>query len=388
MIYDFILFENYFLAKNHYKDVCIIAKMMKACGYSVAIADILEEGTECIVEDIPHITFRYKCTSQYYGKDKPAFLRVPLNLWNQYKYERYLVRVMRELKGHFRNLYAGSYWTGMSLSWIKEIPMECNCFFWGLRSSRLGMASHQGIHTANAIQLNSYFKEHSNLKFFVSDNLIKNEFLQLGFDERRLVIRPERYICKLTEAKAKPYNKPFIILSIGSLRREKQLEIAIDAFNKIENDNLKYIIAGKNADERYEAELAELYKKNIRIERRNYRLSEEEYSELIDICDCLLLSDMQQQSIITNGTMNEVLLRGKPIIAPNYNPYTYYIEKYNIGKLFDPLDNNSIVNSVLHVMNVGIQYYTNNIKEYQKTFLFKTIVENFSKELTDKTSKE
>lgn len=382
MVYDFILFENYFLARNHYKDICIIAEYLKACGYSVAIADVLDESKYCIIKDVHHISFSKKRKLHFLPKNVPFFIRVPWNRFEIFKYNRYLIYVMKELENQYKNLYAGSYWTGMNLSWIKKIPADCICFFWGLRSSRIGQPNRQGFSSTNANNLKDYFFQNKNLKFFVSDEIIRSEFKSIGFEDDRLVIRPERYIRNITPFSHISNKKQCVFLTIGSLRREKQIEIAIRALSLVYNKCIKYIIAGKNNDRKYEAELKNLYLKDSRIERKDYRLSEKEFNTLIDSCDYLILCDKKQLSTVTNGTMNEALLKGKPIIAPNYNPYKYYVEKYGIGLLYDTNDIKSLSDKLVDGLQEGAQSFYVGIARYQQSLLFETIVKDFKRDLS------
>ena len=38
--YDFVLFENAYDIENHYKDLSLLAKILKKAGYTVAIANV------------------------------------------------------------------------------------------------------------------------------------------------------------------------------------------------------------------------------------------------------------------------------------------------------------------------------------------------------------
>lgn len=76
MIYDFVLFENFNQAINHYKDICIIARLLQSSGYSVAIADVFAEAEYCKVEGVPHISVGNKIVSRFdVASCKIGFLR-------------------------------------------------------------------------------------------------------------------------------------------------------------------------------------------------------------------------------------------------------------------------------------------------------------------------
>lgn len=292
------------------------------------------------------------------------------------------------MKGKYHNLYAGSYHTDMSICWLKAIPSSASVFFGGLRSSRL--IEHQiyphGKTAKSSFRLRKYFDNHFNLRFFVSDEIIKREFLDLGISENRIVIRPERIIEKIeskeiTQLTADTIDKDrFSLLTIGSLRESKQVELVLDALRIVSDQSIQYTIAGRASDA-YESVIESHLKGLCGIRRINYRIPEDEYYSLIEQCDFLILCDKQQDSCVTNGTMNEALLLGKPIIAPNYNPYKYYIEEFNIGVQFDSSENSSLVNAIILAKNNGKAFYSDNIKKYQSTLLYDKVVEDFSNDI-------
>lgn len=375
-MFDFVLFENFYLAHNHYKDICLIARLLMANGYSVAIADVFEEGENCLVEDVPHIQFRKKFPKLLVSKIK--ITDYLYDFINKRHIDNYLIYVMRQLKGQYKHLYAGSYFTYMTTGWLKEIPSSSSAFFWGLRSARLIEKKK------SAVRLRQFFDSHLNLKFFVSDELIFQEFIDVGISASRLVIRPERFITEIQTITTQKTNKELRLLSIGSIRKQKRVELCIDAIRRTGlNNRITYTIAGGNKDEQYESLITKHRNGMSNVIRMNYRIPEEEYNKLIKDCDFLVLCDDRQKSSVTNGTMNEALLKGVPIIAPNYNPYKYYVERYRIGLLFNPSDSSSLDQILTQAFQHGRSYFSNNIVSYQKTLLFESVSKTFGQELKD-----
>jgi len=385
MIYDFIIFENSYTAINHYKDLSIIARLLKQSGYTVAIADVFGEADNCMVEDVPHIKIKTsKPLLKPRSKKESLVLRPIRTLILQYKIERYLTKVINELAGQYQNLYAGSYHLHMPYKWLLQVPSDSSVFFWGLRSHRLTQYKRNplGRKSLKSYLLYKYVKQNDKVKFFVSDEIIRDEFVGLGIDQSRLVIRPERMLDVVTKSTKTSDSGKLRLLTIGSLRKDKRIELALQAIKELNDGTIEYIIAGKS-EEGYEDEIkrimADLLPSNVR--RLNYRIPEEEYISLIDECDYLLLCDKKQDSSVTNGTMNEALLKGKAIIAPNYNPYKYYIEKYKIGIMFDPSDLHSLEKAILKAQQLGPSHFEDNILKYQETLLFDKVVNEFSNEL-------
>ena len=377
-MYDFVLFENYYRAYNHYKDVCIIAEMLRYNGYSVAIADVFGEGENCQIEGVPHISFKRKCpvdVSKMY-RCNVKYIRSIVNSVEEFCIDLYLRYVMRELAGKYRHLYAGSYFIKMTLGWLKLIPPASSVFFWGLRSSRLSETKE------NAIQIRRYFDRNKNLKFFVSNNIIYEEFLSQGISPDRLVIRPERYIRELTINERLNPDKYFNLLTIGTIRREKRIELCLQALSLLKSKCVRYTIAGRAVKNEYETIIESQMSGMDNVIRINKRLSEEEYNSCIKDTDFLVLCDMQQDSTVTNGTLAEALLQGKPVIAPDYEPYKSIIEAYGVGLLFDGDSAESLSKVIEEAAVKGASFFRDNIIRYQTSLLFETVSRQFGKDIS------
>lgn len=386
MLYDFILFENWHQATNHHKDVGLIASMLKDCGYSVAVADLYQNINRIYIEGVPCITIQHKASFLNYPKSglmsKWPFIKI-VGAINRNREARHLKCVMKEIEGKYKHLYCGSHYVKMPIGWLRMIPDNSSAFFWGLRSARLVQYKSKILDFASVSSyfLRRYFDRHPNLKFFVSDQFIFDEFVALGITKDRLVIRPERFIDDYP-TKNHVSDNPFTLLSIGSLRPEKRIERILSALRQLDDKDVHYVIAGASRQEYesvIETELTKYNSKNVK--RLNYRLSEEEFNELINQADFLVLCDRPQASNVTNGTMNEALLAGVPIIAPNYNPYKYFIEQYKVGLAFDPDAPNSLARAIRDAKAKKHDAFADAIHKYQSQFLKKTVVRNFGKSL-------
>lgn len=384
--YDFVVFENWHLATNHLKDVGLIASLLRDCGYTVAVVDVYHNINKEFVGDIPCIEVSHKGKLCKYPEKGPLskepYSKV-IGIINRWIENRHLKSVLKELKGKYRHLYCGSYYVKMPIGWLRRIPSSSSAFFWGLRSSRLVMYQKKMFDSwgITSFLLRRYFDRHPNLKFFVSDQLIYDEFVALGITKDRLVIRPERYIDDYP-AKNHVSDKTFTLLSIGSLRPEKRIERILAALRKLDDKDVHYVIAGASRsgyESVIEKELVKDSSNNVK--RLNYRLSEEEYNELINQADFLVLCDRPQASNVTNGTMNEALLAGVPIIAPNYYPYKYVIEHFKVGVAFDPDDPDSLARAIHDAKANKRVAFADAIHKYQSQFLKKTVVRDFGKSL-------
>lgn len=362
-MYDFILFEHTGL-KNHCKDLCIIGDLLRQNNYTVAIANVTIEYECCKDCNIPLINIKtnrdkYKSIDGFYSQ------------------------VVKELSKYAKNIYVGTLMTNHTMFWLINAPRNINIYMWGLRSYYLREFRMWPLHKSviQSLWIWIYAKYNCRLKLFVSDDIIKKEFLSLGWTDDRLVIRPERMIKKLPQDVAGCTNpKKFLI--IGSLRPGKRIDLWIEAFAKRGGSDLMLFIAGKAYSiNGYDISLSKSCEKHPSIIRIDKRLDDDEYFDLIKECDYLILCDEKQSSSITNGTMNEALLSGRPIIAPNYNPYRSIVDAYNVGLLYDINNQQSLIDTLEIAKNNPIANYNENLLKYQKTLLYDKVVSEFGKEL-------
>lgn len=368
-MYDFIIFEHSGL-KNHFIDLQTIGLMLRDAGYSVAIANVTQEKGLCNKSNIPKIELSIN-RSSYQKKDD------------------YLKAVFNELSQMTENFYAGSILSDTNLSWIKYVPKDKKVFLWALRSfffteyqrPRISRSYHLSFF--NSLYNSWVTKRYKNIRFFVSDTTIRDEFVRLGYEPWRFVIRPERMCTQLTLS-TKERKRRLQLLSIGALRPEKRIDLCMKALDKLSPNDIHLTIAGKAYTlHGYEKMLDSMSEGRQYVTRISHRLSNEEYNELINNCDYLILCDEKQPSCVTNGTMAEALLAGKPIIAPNYNPYKYIVEKYGVGLLYEMHNQQSLIDTLKRACTIDLKEYSQGIEQYQRDFLYEKVVKDFSKELKE-----
>jgi len=386
--YDFVLFENHFWSYHHYIDLMNIAKMLDYNGFSVAIANYADENVYCKNDKFPIIEIpnRYKRPNRNFcihPKNKiNSFL---LRFFFEFQQFRYSIYFLKQIKGLSKNFYAGSFSLELSLAFVIFSKFECNFFFWGLRSYNLTNFGHHLVENPvigmKAILFNLFFKKKKNLNFFVSNEFIKEEFIKLGINSNKIIIRAERTIDKLPGLNLNKLSDNFNILTIGLIRRDKRLEFSLNAFNLLNNPDMTFTIAGRNAQEKYEDELLKIINDKNNIIRKNYFLERDEFNKLIEGCHFLVLCDKEQLSTVTNGTMMEALLLNRPIIVPDYLPYNYYVKKYGIGYLFNPTDLSSLIAQIKHAKETGVESFLPLLQEFQKTLLFDISAKKFNQEI-------
>ena len=390
-MYDFILFESLYNSINHCKDLCNIAKLLNDCGYKIAIADVFHEAGFCHVEGVPHIQVKAKCKAWLCSSSSKTSLgRYYENLKNRYIIDKFLCKVINELAPKTKCFYAGTMMIGMPFMWLKKIPKTQKVFFWGLRSYYLTYYKKRYLRyeTINSKIISRYYLCNKNVRLFVSDEIIRREFLELGFSTHQLVFRPERVIDeghnKNILKKDNKIDSKCNILCIGTLRPQKRIDLCIKALKELEKTNILFIIAGKASEEHgYNKSILKLMAGHSNIIRIDKRLSEQEYDSLINSCNYLLLCDERQLSSVTNGTMLEALLANKPIIAPNYDPYKTIVGKYGVGFLYDINNIASIQSALLNAQKTDSELFRNRISLFCSRFEYSRVLKNFKQEMEE-----
>lgn len=382
--YDFILFENYHHAQHHKYDVVLIARMMKSQGLRVAILDIYGEDSEDRVEgiEIIHLPFKPYIPNdkwQLAPKNKVHSLVCKLRfLWEQHHYIKKIIKFIEPLANRF---YCGSYHLLMSPLMMN---MSKPVYFWGLRSRRmtthLSRFKREPVEAIQSIRLKKTFLKNENNHLFVSNEIIRNEFLALGVSSERMVIREERCIDKQGSNSVDSLDKTMSFLVIGMLRKEKNLPLTVNAFKKADIPSSKLYLIGRSR-EKYEQVIEKAIEGDKRILRKNNYLEYDDFNAYFAKSHFVLFADEQGESCITNGTMTEALINHRPIICPDYNPYAYYINKYGVGLVYRPGDATNYATTLQQAAKLGTEYFLPYINHFLETITFEQVSQQLVRDL-------
>lgn len=384
--YDFILFEHLYNVENHYKDLVILANLLQKAGYKVAIADVFKEAKLCKVDNIPHISLDIDCpkgfrTLKTYNRKRSGWV----NLYYRIRKDIYIYKILKKLKGMASNIYIGSLTLATPAFFFTAFDKNTNYFMWALRSAHVLNWKNDKIGLYHFISKALYRNIHKykKLNLIVSNDLIKEEFVELvGMDVNRLILRPERVIKKKQLTKGKGIKAQSLsLLYIGTLRASKNVEFCIEAIKRLNDRRITYTIAGRcKSDNNYNEKIKKAIKDIPNIIRIDRYIPDEEYEELMRNCDCLVLCDNKEKSCASNGTMIEALLQGKPIIAPDYDPFKYEIEKYGVGMLYRYNDVDSLCEIISTALNDGVEHLKDNIASYQENFIEDNVVQKLTEQ--------
>ena len=382
--YNFLLFENYHLATHHLYDLFMIARMIQSQGLKVAVFDVFHEIEEDVQDGIPIIHWQSIRTIpddswllRKHSKWETAFKSIQL-LIQTHCYFKEVVAFIRDKADAF---YCGSYHKGIS---TELFLLQKPCYYWGLRSERLTFTWHKlfpspfdGLHVL--LQRRRFLRNQFQ-RLFVSNPIILEEHIRIGVPRSRMVIREERVVEKMTDANLSMMDAEVSFLVIGQLRKEKQVPITVSAFRQanIPGSTLKLIGRSQND---YEDTIESVISNDKRIVRVNEYLDYKDFFRYFSKSHFVLFADQQGQSCITNGTMMEALIHHRPVICPDFNPYSFYIDKYGIGLKYKAGDVKSYAAALKEAARLGAWHFQSAINTFLLTLDFNIVARQFATEL-------
>lgn len=381
-MYDFILFENQHKLENHYIDLVNFARLLSDAGYRVAFAHVFKEKELIKESNIDFIEIGFDCPKFLMAKRKYNPI---IGFVLRFLCSLYLIYAVFALRNKAKNFYIGSLTLGTPILWMLTLSAKKNYFIWGLRCYYLETWKHKrfSLYGFYSWCLYRIITSRKNIKLVLSHPIIKEEFInRLRICEDRIIVRPERFIRESVKRVDSKPHEGISLLTIGTLRRSKHVEFVLDALRKLNNKSITYVIAGRcKNDHAYDMMVSKKSEGVPGIIRINRFIDDYEYENLINECDYLVLCDQPEPSCATNGTMAEAILHGKPIIAPNFNPFKYEIEKYNVGLLYDYQNEESLCKTLLNAVEIGNNSYSKGILKYINTHTSLVVINNLKKQL-------
>lgn len=143
------------------------------------------------------------------------------------------------------------------------------------------------------------------------------------------------------------------IVLLGNLSELKiDVKLLINIINYIvSKTSFKIVIAGSVSSEVLIALEMQKWSENV-VSIQNRYLSSDEYASYLSNTDCVLLPyNKSYAENATSGIMWDVFHYKKIFIAPDYEPLSYYANKYQVGLLLKPDGTN--IEEVFRDMNTG-----------------------------------
>jgi len=123
-----------------------------------------------------------------------------------------------------------------------------------------------------------------------------------------------------------------VLLYFGRVRRYKNIETLVQAFKRIEQEDIVLVIAGETTDEHYTKELIELTSGDNRIICHFRNIEDREIQFFFNSADCVILP---YKNIFTSGTAMLALSFKKPVI----------MRECDFSKEYFNSDNSILINS-------------------------------------------
>ncbi len=144
------------------------------------------------------------------------------------------------------------------------------------------------------------------------------------------------YPCFLNRSMAsrKAYqNTPPVLLALGGTRRDKGLDILLEALSEVK-EPFRLIIAGKaeDFDEKYIEEACKEYRSQVELQLRF--LSDKEVESFLDRADIIVLP-YRKEFDGASGPMTDGIYLGKTIVGPDHGSLGAQIRNFHVGYTFE-----------------------------------------------------
>ncbi len=131
----------------------------------------------------------------------------------------------------------------------------------------------------------------------------------------------------------------FLFLCFGKVRSDKRIDLLLDAFQALANENAVLIVAGKVADEEVAVRVAEAAASDARIRPVFGLVPNDRVAELFAASDAAVLG---RSEIWTSGSMILALSLGVPVVASRLPCHEELLGGERAGWLFEPGDTASL----------------------------------------------
>ncbi|STA98785.1 glycosyltransferase [Clostridium baratii] len=164
-----------------------------------------------------------------------------------------------------------------------------------------------------------------------------------------------------------------IISCLGATRKDKGLDILLESFKYINEEIKKKIIfniAGKEDEFKFD-NIKKIAKDNgIEIVTKNEFLTENDYWNMINISDIVLLPYKKEFSG-NSGPMTDAISKKKFIIGPDYGNLGYLIDKYKLGTTFKIENPISLARTINELEYENLQINSKYAKKIEMNYFLK-----------------
>ncbi len=234
--------------------------------------------------------------------------------------------------------------------------------------------------TSNYKDISRRLSKLSDRKIIHSRNTIQ-QMSEIGLDIQRCVLIPHGnfkgvYPDSITPKQARKKlglkDNDFIILFFGLIRSYKGIDDLITAFSKLEQKDLRLLVAGKCIDESLKQQISKA-QKNLNINFYQGHVKDKDVTKYFKAADIICLPF---NTITTSGSALLALTLAKPIIAPRSGALTDL--PLNVGFFYDPQSKDGLLKSLkLSIEKRSeLNKYSKNALNYSETLSWDEIAQN------------
>lgn len=346
--------------------------ILLSLGYEVHVACNFEKGSTCTVERINQLKNKLdKLNVKYYQID---FTRSVFNIFKDIKAYKQVKKIMIENRYKFIHCHSPiggvvgrlackktktkCIYTAHGFHFFKGAPIQNWLIFYPIEK---WLSKYTDI----LITINGEDYDRAKKKF----KMKKIEYVPgVGIDIEKFQLKD--FDRKEYRGKLGYSNGDFVILSVGELNKNKNHEVVLRAMAKLNNPNIKYLIAGQGELQDYLMELS----KKLNIENQFQLLGfRKDIPELLNSCNLYILPSIREG---LNVSLMEAMACGLPCIVSSIRGNTDLIDHNLGGKAFDAKNLNTLAHDISFCDN-----NKNSLEKYGKHNYNK--IRNFSKEIVE-----
>lgn len=171
----------------------------------------------------------------------------------------------------------------------------------------------------------------------------------------------------------------FWVLFFGQIKSSKGLDILIESFKYIREDNIRLVIAGKpwQINMKYFYDLIRTNSLSNKVLMMDRFISNNEKVYLFQSSDLVILP---YKKIYQSGVLLNVMAHRKPIIVSDLEPFKEIIDDYNNGLIFktnDPIDLSKKILELYFDRNLAISLGNNGFKTVESNYNWDVIAEEY-----------
>ncbi len=202
-------------------------------------------------------------------------------------------------------------------------------------------------------------------------------------------VLPDRYLSNINDKYEKDRNQTkdhkLRLVTVGTISKTKNPISFLKTFLtlKFTEQPVSYLIIGKSLDETGSI-ITKIISRSSNVLYFDKYQTREAYQKTLTDADFIVIPHEEDYTkYATSGIMWDAFQKKKPILCPNIEPFSYYINRYKIGILYN-YDNDNIHSVIRYISKNRTDIVSMSKKNYSilfKDFRFESVYSKFHKTL-------